>query len=131
LPEYLPWTEADLGHIERAVKRYRTLGLEASADLEKSGQGIVALSYVDPKIADAPIVTFEIHKLKRTDSGSRAHWVVQTQSIDGRTQALTLHGCVAAGSAIFALAKAEKDAQAGFVARDTFDMAANAYWLKL
>lgn len=131
MPEYLPWTEADLGHIERALKRYRTLGLEASADIEKSGQGIVALSYVDPKTPDAPIVTFEIHKLKRTDTGLRTHWVTQIQSIDGQTQALTLHGCVAAGSAVFAIAKAEKDAQAGFVTRDTFDIAANAYWLKL
>jgi hypothetical protein len=131
LPEYLPWTEADLGHIERALKRYKTLGLEASADLEKSGQGIVVLSYVDPKIPDAPLVMFEIHKLKRTDTRLRVHWVTQIRSIDGRTQALTSHGCVAAGSAIFAIAKAEKDAQAGFVARDTFDMAANAYWLKL
>lgn len=131
MPDYLPWNAAELGYVERALKRYATLGLEASCDIDKSGEGIVTLSQVDVRIADAPIVIFEIHKLKRTDTDLRAHWVVQLQSVSGRKQALTRHGCVAAGSALFALAKAEKDAQAGFVAKDSFDMAANAYWLKL
>jgi hypothetical protein len=131
LPDYLPWTEADLGSVERALKRFKALGLEASADIERSGEGMVALSLVDGKIPDAPIVIFEIHKLKRTDTDLRAHWVVQLQSVSGRQQTLQRHGCVSAGSAIFALAKAEKDAQDGFVAKDTFDMAANAYWLRL
>ena len=131
MPDYLPWTEADLGSVERSLKRYKTMGLEASCDLEKSGAGIVALSYVDTKVAGAPIVIFEIHKLKRTDTDLRAHWVVQLQSVGGKRQTMTRHGCVSAGSAIFALAKAEQDVQAGFAARDTFDMAANAYWLKL
>jgi hypothetical protein len=131
LPDYLPWTEADLGSVERALKRFKALGLEASADIERSGEGIVTLSQVDTKIADAPIVIFEIHKLKRTDTDLRAHWVVQVQSVSGRQQALKRHGCVSAGSAVFALAKAEKDVQDGFAAKDTFDMAANAYWLRL
>lgn len=131
MPDYLPWTEAELGNIERALKRYKTLGLEASSDIDRSGQGLVTLSQVDVKVPDAPIIIFEIHKLKRTDTDLRAHWVVQIQSVSGKKQALTLHGCVSAGSAVFALAKAEKDVQEGFVAKDTFDMAANAYWLKL
>jgi hypothetical protein len=130
LPEYLPWTEAELGAIERAVKRYKSLGLEASADIDKSEQGIAAVSFVDPKTPNAAIVILELHKLKRTDTQLRAHWVVQLQTVSGRRQALTRHGCVSAGSAMFALVKAEKDVQAGFAARDTFDMAANAYWLK-
>ncbi len=131
MPDYLAWTAAELGHVERALKRYASLGIEASCDIDKSGEGIVTLSQVDVRIADAPIVIFEIHKLKRTDSDLRAHWVVQLQSVSGRKQTQTRHGCVAAGSALFALAKAEKDAQAGFVAKDSFDMAANSYWLKL
>ena len=53
------------------------------------------------------------------------------QSIGGENQTLRQHGCVSASAALFALAKAERDAQSGFVARDTFDMAANAYWLKM
>lgn len=112
------------------MKRYRTLGLEASGDVGKSGQGIVILSQIDPKVENPPIIIFEIHKLKRTDTVLRAHWVVQIQSVGGRTQALKMHGCVSAGSPIFALAKAEKDAQEGFASKQTFDMAANAYWLK-
>jgi hypothetical protein len=131
LPEYLPWTEADLGHIERALKRYRTMDLEASSDIERSGRGIVTLSQVDPKVPNADIVIFEIHKLRRTDTDLRAHWVVQILSVGGKTGTLMRHGCVSAGSALFALAKAEKDVQAGFLARDSFDMAANAYWLKI
>lgn len=131
MPEYLPWTETDLGAVERAVKRYKSIGFEASAIVDKCGEGIASFSYVDPKAPDAAVVIFEIHKLKRTDSGLRAHWVVELQTISGRRSTLKKHGCVSAGSALFALAKAEKDAQAGFSARDTFDMAANAYWLKL
>jgi hypothetical protein len=131
VPDYLPWTDAELGAVERAVKRYKSLGLEASADIEKSGQGTAVFSFVDPKASNAAIVIFEIHKLKRTDTELRAHWVVQLQTVSGRRQTLTRHGCVSAGSAMFALAKAEKDVQAGFAARDSFDMAANAYWLKL
>jgi hypothetical protein len=131
VPDYLAWTAAELGHVERALKRYASLGLEGRCDIDKSGEGIVTLSQVDGRIPEAPIIIFEIHKLKRTDTGLRAHWVVQLQSVSGRKQTLTRHGCVSAGSALFALAKAEKDAQAGFVAADSFDMAANAYWLKL
>lgn len=131
MPDYLPWTEDELASVERALKRYRTLGMEASADIERSGQGIVTLSQVNGNVPDAPIVIFEMHKLKRSDSDLRAHWVVQLQSVSGTKQALVRHGCVSAGSAIFALVKAEKDAQEGFVAKDTFDMAANAYWLKI
>jgi hypothetical protein len=131
LPDYLPWTEAELGHVERALKRYKTLGLEASCDIDRSGQGIVTLSLVDIKLPDAPIIIYEIHKLKRTDTELRNHWVVQIQSVSGKQQVLRRHGCVSAGSAVFALTKAEKDVQAGFAAKDTFDMAANAYWLKM
>jgi hypothetical protein len=131
LPDYLPWTQSDLESVGRALKRYKTAGLEASSDIGRSEQGIVALSQIDPRVPNAPIVIFEIHKLKRSDSELRSHWVVQIQSIDGKTQALRQHGCVSAGSAVFALAKAEKDVQDGFAARDTFDMAANSYWLKL
>lgn len=131
MPEYLPWTEADLGHVERALKRYRTMDLEASCDIERSGQGVVILLQVDPKVPNADIVIFEVHKLRRTDTDLRAHWVVQLQSVGGKTKTLKRHGCVSAGSALFALAKAEKDVQAGFLVRDSFDMAANAYWLKI
>lgn len=131
MADYLPWTEAELGNVERAVKRYRTLGREASCDLERSGQGIVVVSQAETRAPNPSIIIFEIHKLKRTDSEYRAHWVVQLQSVGGVGQTLTRHGCVSAGSAVFAIAKAEKDAQDGFVATDTFDMAANAYWLKL
>lgn len=130
MPDYLHWTEAELGHVERALKRYRTLGLEASCDIEQSGQGIVILSQADPKRPDAPLVIFEIHKLRRADTDLRAHWVVQIQSVTGEEQTLTRHGCVSAGSVLFALAKAEKDVEAGFRTRDSFDMASNAYWLK-
>lgn len=131
MPDYLPWTEPELGNIERALKRYKTLGMEASADIGRSGQGVVTLSQVDTKVPDAPIIIFEIHKLKRTDTDLRAHWVVQLQSVGGKDQGMKKHGCISAASAVFALAKAEKDVQAGFAAKDSFDMAANAYWLKL
>lgn len=131
MPDYWPWSEADLESVERVLKRLKTLGIEASADFERSDEGIVSLSQVDIRIADAPIIIFEIHKLKRTDTDLRAHWVVQIQSVSGPEQNLTRHGCVSAGAAVFALAKAEKDVQDGFAATDTFDIAANAYWLKM
>lgn len=131
MPDYLPWSESDLETIARALKRFQTLGMAASADFDRSGEGLVTLSRVDGRIADAPIVIFEIHKLKRTDSDLRAHWVVQIQSVSGAEQILTRHGCVSAGAAIFALAKAEKDVEDGFATKDTFDLAANAYWLRL
>jgi hypothetical protein len=131
LPDYLPWTDAELGNIERALKRYKTLGMEASADISRSEQGVVTLSQVDTKVPDAPIIIFEIHKLKRTDTALRSHFVVQLQSVGGSDQGMTKHGCVSASSPVFVLAKAEKDVQEGFAAKDSFDMAANAYWLKL
>jgi hypothetical protein len=130
LPEYLPWSEADLGHIDRALKRYKSMGIEGSADFGKGGQGIVVVSTLDPKTPNALIVIFEMHKLKRTDTDLRAHFAVQIQTVAGKRQTLTRHSCVSAGSVLFALAKAEMDVEAGFAARDTFDMAANAYWLK-
>jgi hypothetical protein len=130
LPKYLPWDDPDMGNIERALKRYRTAGLEASFDLERASEGVVTLSQVDPRVPEAPIVTFEIHKFERSDLPGRLHFVVQLQSIGGRDNALRQHGCVWAGSLVFAIAKAELDTQKGFESTDTFDMAANAYWLK-
>ena len=131
MPEYLPWTEAELVIIDRALTRLTMLGLEASADVVKSGEGIVTLSQADAKAPEPRIVIFEFHKLKRSETDARAHFVVQIQSIGGEAQALQRHGCVYAGSPLFALTKAEKDVQDGFAAKDTFDMAANAYWLKI
>ena len=130
MPKYLPWTDPDMGNIERALKRYRTIGLEASFDAERAYDGVVTLSQVDPRMPDAPIVTFEIHKFERSDHPNRQHWVVQLQSIGGRDNAQRQHGCVWAGSLVFVIAKAELDFQHGFASNETFDMAANAYWLK-
>ena len=130
LPKYLPWTDDDMAAVERALKRYKMAGLEASFDIGKFAEGIVSVSQVDPRVRDAPIAIFEIHKLARKDVTNRTHWVVQTQSIDGQSQALTPQGSVSASSVVIALAKAEKDLQDGLPNKDTFDMAANAYWLK-
>ena len=109
----------------------RCWDLRRPATSTRAAEGVVTLSQVNVRSPDAAIVIFEIHKLKRNDTDLRAHWVVQIQSVSGRKQTLTRHGCVAAGSALFALAKAEKDVEAGFVSNDSFDMAANAYWLKV
>lgn len=130
MPRYLPWTDADLTNIERALKRYRILGLEANFDGERSREGVVTLSQIDPRVMDAPIIMFEIHKFARSDHPERLHWVVQLQSIGGNENMQQLHGCISAGSLVFALAKAELDAQSGFASTDSFDVAANAYWLK-
>ena len=130
MPNYLPWTDSDLESIERALKRYKTAGREASFDLDRHAEGVVTVSQVDPTTADAPIVIFEIHKFERTGSTGRAHFVVQVQSIDGKSQALKQHGAFASSILIFAIAKAEQDLHNGFVGRDSFDMATNSYWLK-
>jgi hypothetical protein len=130
LPNYLAWTDADLANIERALKRYRTMGLEASFDGARAREGVVTLSQVDPRTPDASIVTLEIHKFGRSDHPERMHWVVQLQSIGGRDNVQKQHGCISAGSLVFAIAKAELDIESGFASTDTFDLAANAYWLK-
>ena len=130
MPKYLAWTDPDMGNIERALKRYRTMGLEASFDTQRAADGVVTLSQVDPRSVDAPIVTFEIHKLERSDKPNRQHWVVQLQSIGGKDNAQLQHGCISAGALVFAIAKAEEDMLNGFASKETFDMAANAYWLK-
>lgn len=130
LPKYLPWADADMGSIERALKRYKTAGLEASFDIDRCDEGIVTISQADTSITDAPIVIFEIHKLERVDLPERTHWVVQIQSIDGKSQALKQHGCVAASALVFAIAKAEQELSDGLTGATTFDMAANSYWLK-
>lgn len=130
MPTYVSWTDTDMANIARALKRYRTLGLEASFDSERSYEGVVTLSQFDPRGAHAPIVTFEIHKFARSDHPERQHWVVQLQSIGGRDNLQKQHGCISAPSLVFAIAKAEIDAQTGFASVDTFDMAANSYWLK-
>jgi len=130
LPRYLAWTDPDMGNIERALKRYRTMGLEASFDTQRAAEGVVTLSQVDPRSADAPIVTFEIHKFERSDKQNRHHWVVQLQSIGGRDNVQKQHGCISAGALVFAIAKAEEDMRNNFASNASFDMAANAYWLK-
>lgn len=127
---YLPWSNSDLEALERALKRYRTAGLEANFNLDRYDEGIVTISQVDTRIATAPLIMFEIHKLKRPKTAGRPHWVVQIRSIDGTTQELKEHGCVAAPVLVFALAKAEKDLKDGLVSTDSFDLAANLYWLK-
>jgi len=130
LPKYLPWDDPDFANIERALKRYRTMGLEASVDHGRALEGVVTMSQVDPRIPEAPIVTFEMHKFARSDLPDRLHWVVQLHSIGGRDNVQKQHGCISAASLVFAIAKAELDAQDGFKATDSFDMAANSYWLK-
>lgn len=128
--KYLPWSSADLESVERALKRYRTAGLETNFNLDRYDEGIVTVSQIDTKTAAAPLVMFEIHKLERPGASGRPHWVVQIRSIDGRTQALKQHGCVASSVLVFAIAKAEKDLHDGLVVTDTFDLAANLHWLK-
>ncbi len=130
MPKYLAWTDPDMANIERALKRYRTMGLEASFDTQRAAEGVVTLSQVDPRFADAPIVTFEIHKFERSDKQNRQHWVVQLQSIGGSDNVQKQHGCIWAGALVFAIAKAEEDMRNNFASTETFDMAANAYWLK-
>ena len=130
MPKHLSWDDPDFANIERAQKRYRTMGLEASVDHTRAPEGVVTLSQVDPRLPEAPIVTFEMHKFARSDLPDRLHWVVQLQSIGGRDNVQQQHGCISAASLVFAIAKAELDAQNGFKATDTFDMAANSYWLK-
>ncbi len=130
VPTMLPWTQADLASVERALKRYKTAGLQASCDLDRRDEGIVSISQLDPRRPNAPIVIFEIHKLARSDRSEQAHWVVQIMSIGGADQVLRQHGCVSANAAVFAIAKAEQDQHRGFVASDSFDLAANSYWLK-
>lgn len=126
----MPWNDSDFANVERALKRYRTMGLESSIDHGRAHEGVVTLSQVDPRIPEAPIITFEIHKFARSDQPDRLHWVVQLQTIGGRDNAQKQHGCISAASLVFAIAKAELDAQNGFAATDSFDMAANSYWLK-
>lgn len=130
MPNFLQWTDNDLESVERALKRYRSLGLEANFNLDRLDEGIVTISQIDARVADAPLVMFEIHKLERPDTSGRPHWVVQTRSIDGESQALVQNGCVAASVLVFAIAKAEKDLQDGLVNTDSFDLATNLYWLK-
>jgi hypothetical protein len=129
LPTYLTWTHADLDNVERAVKRYKTAGFQASVDVARLNEGIVSLSQVDPRREDATIVTFEIHKFARSDRPGRTHWVIQIQTL-GPDQVLQLRGCVSDGALVFAFAKAELDMHKGFASRESFDAAANAYWLK-
>jgi len=130
LPKYLTWNDNDLESVERALNRYRALGLEASFNLDRLDEGIVTISQIDTRVADATLVMFEIHKLERPDGSSRPHWVVQIRSIDGKTQTLVQNGCVAASVLVFAIAKAEKDVHEGLVNTDSFDLAANLHWLK-
>jgi len=127
---YLPWSSSDLESVERALKRYRLMGLEANFNLDRYEEGIVTISQIDPTVMNAPLIMFEVHKFVRPDSIGRPHWVVQTLSIDGRSQMLQAHGCVSSPILIFALAKAEKDLAEGLTNTDTFDLAANQDWLK-
>ena len=127
---YLPWNDTDLETVERALKRYRSVGLEASFNLDRYEEGIVTISQIDTRVIDAPLVMFDIHKLERPATEGRVHWVVQTRSIDGKTQALADHGCFASPVLVFALAKAEKDLKDGLTNTDSFDLAVNLFWLK-
>ena len=129
MPTYLTWSHSDLDNVERALRRYKSAGFQASVDIDRAQEGIVSVSQVDPNKDDAAIVTFEIHKLARSDRPGRTHWVIQIQTL-GPDQILRQRGCVWDGALVFAFAKAEIDMQKGFASRETFDAAANAYWLK-
>lgn len=127
---YLPWSSTDLEGVERALKRYRSVGLEANFNLDRYAEGIVTISQIDVSSPNAPLIMFDIYKLERPEAGGRPYWVVQTRSIDGRTQVLRDHGCVASPVLVFALAKAEKDLKEGLTNTDSFDLAVNLQWLK-
>lgn len=96
----------DIATLERAVKRYQSLGFEASLGVTHEAQGRAAIWYVDPNRRSSDTVQLDIEKYAG-DFGTAA-WVIQIARSNGMRMTMSSVGQVSSNILLFALADAER-----------------------
>lgn len=104
------FSDLDLAALERAVKRFQALGLEASLNVINAAEGRATIWHVDPRHRLTSTCQFQIEKFERAPG--RFEFVVGISRTDGQTWSLRDTGRVSANILHFALAKAEMAAGA-------------------
>lgn len=99
-------TNQDIATLERAVKRYQLLGLEASIGVTSQGEGRATIWHVDPRDRIASTFQLEIEKYA-ADFGQR-FWVIKISRSDGSSMTMRGLGQVSSKILLFALANAER-----------------------
>lgn len=99
------FSDVDIAALERAVKRFEALGLEASLNLINAAEGRATIWHVDPRQRLASTCQFQIEKFGR--AAGRSEFVIGISRTDGQTWSMQDVGRVSANILHFALAKAE------------------------
>ena len=101
-----PLTPRDIATLERAVRRYQTLGFEASLDSTQEAQGRASIWYVDSR--DRGSDTFQLNIEKYAGKYGTASWIIRMGRSNGLKMTMTGIGHVSSNILLFALADAER-----------------------
>ncbi len=95
----------DIATLERAIRRYQSLGFEASLGVTNEAHGRAAIWYVNPRTRGSDTFQFEIEKYSGT-FGTVA-WVIQIARSNGSSMTMSSIDQVSSNILLFALTKAE------------------------
>ena len=101
-----PLNPRDIATLERAVKRYQSLGFEASLGITHEAQGRAAIWYVDPRRRRSD--TFQLDIEKYAGEFGAAAWIIQIARSNGFLMTMTNVGQVSSNILLFALSDAER-----------------------
>jgi hypothetical protein len=101
-----PLNPRDIATLERAVKRYQSLGFEASLGITHEAQGRAAIWYVDPRRRSSD--TFQLDIEKYAGGFGAAAWIIQIARSNGFLMTMTNVGQVSSNILLFALSDAER-----------------------
>jgi hypothetical protein len=101
-----PLNPRDIVTLERAVKRYQSLGFEASLGITHEAQGRAAIWYVDPHRRSSD--TFQLDIEKYAGEFGAAAWIIQIARSNGFMMTMSRVGQVSSNILLFALSDAER-----------------------
>lgn len=104
VPEAL--SPRDIATLERAVKRYQSLGLEASLGVTHETEGRAAIWYVDPRSRSSD--TFQLDIEKYAGQYGTVAWIIQIARSNGFRMTMSSIGQVSSNILLFALSDAER-----------------------
>ena len=102
----VPLNPRDIATLERAVRRYQTLGFEASLGNMQEAQGRASIWYVDSRTRGSD--TFQLDIEKYAGKHGTASWIIQMARSNGLKMTMTGIGHVSSNILLFALADAER-----------------------
>lgn len=124
-----PLTRRDVATLERAVKRYGSLGFEASLGATVAANGRATIWYVHPRERNSNTYQLEIQKC-RGQFGAAA-WLIQIARSHGLDMTMRNLGEVSSNILLFALTKADlriADERAAMERRSATIIRANKSW---